>query len=86
MLVDVICLAEIRLARGDAAEAQVLAAQAAATLERAYGTGHEAVVSTLRLQARSLHALGRAADATALLQRLEGADRPAIDALPSSPA
>lgn len=81
-----ICLAEIRLARGDAAEAQALAAQAAATLERAYGIGHEAVVSTLRLQARALHALGRAADAAALLQRLEGADRPAIDAMRSSPA
>jgi hypothetical protein len=70
-----LCLAEVRLARDDAAEAERLAGRAAAALERAYGPGHPAVVTTLTLQARALLDLERAAQALALLQRSQEAHR-----------
>jgi tetratricopeptide (TPR) repeat protein len=62
-----ICLAEVRLAQGDAEEAIGAAERAARVIERLFGKAHAVLGSTLDLHGRALLRAGRPADAQSVL-------------------
>jgi hypothetical protein len=64
-----ICLSEVRLAQGDAAEAVAGAERAAKILERLFGAAHSVLGSTLNLHGRALLAAGRHAESEPVLAR-----------------